>query len=86
MIGKGIISGKNIELLDPVNNLPNGSVVKLEISPVHPLMHLSDLECQQKILGAIGDWKDDREIDEIFTLIDRQRHAASERQIFSVDD
>ena len=52
----------------------------------HPLAHLSKEERQNRIKQVLGAWRNDSEIDDIFTEIDRVRHQAPERQTNSLDD
>ena len=54
--------------------------------PNHPLANLSDEERLAKINAVLGAWKDDPEIDEIFTQIDHDRHAYRGRQTDSMDN
>ena len=52
----------------------------------HPLANLSEEERQNLIKQVLGAWKNDSEIDDIFTEIDRNRHQEYGRQINSLDD
>jgi hypothetical protein len=53
--------------------------------PEHPLANLTEAERLARINEVLGAWKDDPEIDEIFTQIDHDRHAYHGRQINSLD-
>jgi len=82
---KGILRGRTIELLDPVENIPSGSEVMVEIAPLHPLAHLTVEERQKRINESLGAWKDQPNLDAIFVQIDQERHAYRGRQIDSFD-
>lgn len=67
---QGIIKGNTIELLEDLS-LPNGVKISLEIP---------DNLIQKKLLWEeletlIGVWKNQPELDDIFSEIDRERHA-----------
>lgn len=83
---KGILRGQTIELLDLVENLPNGTEITVEIVNSHPLSQLTPEERQQRINEMLGGWKDSPELDEIFAQIDRERHLYRGREIDSFDD
>lgn len=68
---KGIIRGKTIELAEQLP-IPEGLEIFIEI----PDNLTTDPEEKwEKLQAIIGVWKDDQEIAEIFTDIDRERHA-----------
>ena len=52
----------------------------------HPLSHLSESERQSRIKQVLGAWRNDSEIDDIFTEIDRVRHQEGGKHINSFDD
>ena len=85
---KGIKRGQTIELLEKVDDIADGEEIVVEISPsyFHPLANLSPEERQNRIKQVLGAWRDDPEIDFIFTEIDRERHRDRGRQISSLDD
>jgi|LakMenEpi03Aug12_release.lakeMendotaPanAssembly.Ray.scaffolds.fasta_scaffold50312_3 hypothetical protein len=67
---QGIIKGNTIELLEDLS-LPNGVQISLEIP---------DNLIQKKLLWEeletlIGVWKNQPELDDIFSEIDQERHA-----------
>lgn len=68
---KGIIRGKTIELLETLP-VPDGLEIFIEIPD--NLSPESDGRWEQ-LQAVIGAWKDDDEIAEIFSEIDRERHA-----------
>jgi hypothetical protein len=74
---KGIIQGKSIQLSEAVS-VPDGTEVMVEI-PDRSLNQKIDQ--WQKLQEVIGAWKDDPEIEQIFTEIDRERHAYRGRDI-----
>jgi hypothetical protein len=68
---QGIIKGNTIELLEDLS-LPNGVQISLEIP---------DNLIQKKLLWEeletlIGVWKNQPELDDIFSEIDRERHRS----------
>jgi hypothetical protein len=68
---QGIIKGNTIELLEDLS-LPNGVKISLEIP---------DNLIQKKLLWEeletlIGVWKNQPELDDIFSEIDRERHRS----------
>jgi len=52
----------------------------------HPLSGLSREERIAKIRAAVGGWKDDAEIADIFAEIDQERHAYQGRAIATFDE
>ncbi len=67
------------------DDLPVGSAVEVivlediaatPLSDLHPLSGLSREERIEKIRAAIGGWKDDQEMAEIFAKIQADRHAS----------
>jgi hypothetical protein len=76
-------------------DLPVGSTVEVivlinnDAAPdqlAHPLSGLSQTERRAKIRAAVGGWKHDPEIAEIFAEIDQERHAYQGRTIASFDE
>ncbi|MCZ8240309.1 MAG: hypothetical protein O9323_00620 [Microcystis sp. LE19-131.1A] len=67
---QGIIKGNTIELLEDLS-LPNGVKISLEIPDnlIQKKLLWEDLET------LIGVWKNQPELDDIFSEIDRERHA-----------
>jgi hypothetical protein len=82
---KGIKRGQTIELIEMLD-LPDGEQVTVEVFRVHPLSHLTPEERQICIDSALGGWKDDSNLDNIFAEIDQERHAYRGRQLNSFDD
>ena len=67
---KGIKRGQTIELSKELA-IPDGSEIIVEVSDTQLL---SEAERWERFNAVIGGWKDDPEITEIFTEIDRERH------------
>lgn len=81
---KGIKRGQTIELIEMLD-LPDGEQVTIEVFRVHPLSQFTLEERQIRIDSALGGWKDDPNLDNIFAEIDRERHADRGRQLDSFD-
>ena len=77
---KGIKRGQMIELVETLD-IPDGEQVTIEVSSVHPLSQLMPAERQKQIDSALGGWKDDSNLDEIFAEIGQKRHANRGRKI-----
>ncbi len=86
MIVKGIKRGQSIELLEKLDQIPDGMEVTVEIQNRHPLAELSEEEIQKRIAKVAGVWKDDLELEQIFAEIDRERHADLGREPVSFDN
>lgn len=67
---QGIIKGNTIELLEELS-LPNGVKISLEI-PDNLIQKKSAWEQFETLIGA---WENESELDDIFSEIDRERHA-----------
>lgn len=76
-------------------DLPVGSTVEVIVlvnrntfpTPTpHPLSGLTREERIAKIRAAVGGWKEDDEIVEIFAALDQERHAYQGRAIATFDD
>jgi len=83
---RGIKRGQAIELLEKLDQIPDGMEVTVEIQNRHPLAELSEEEIQKRIAKVAGVWKDDLELEQIFAEIDRDRHIDFGREIVSFDD
>jgi antitoxin ParD1/3/4 len=87
---KGIKRGRTIELLEQINNIPDGTeiIVELEIAPSQintkgqPLTDEERLARLNKLFGA---WKDQPDLMEVFAEINEQRHTYQGRVIDSID-
>jgi hypothetical protein len=88
---KGIKRGQTIELLEQINNIPDGTeiIVELEIAPtqIHePKQPLTDEERLAKLNQLFGAWKNQPDLMEAFAEIDEERHAYRGRVIDSIDN
>lgn len=83
---KGIKRGQAIELLEKLDQIPDGMEVTVEIKNRHPLDGLSDEEIQKRIAIVAGVWKNDLELEQIFAEIDHDHHIDFGREIVSLDD
>lgn len=52
----------------------------------HPLSGLSREERIAKIRSTVGGWQDDPEIIDVFSAVDRERHAYQGRALVTLDD
>jgi hypothetical protein len=74
---QGIIKGNAVQLPEAIT-IPDGTEVTVEVSDRSLLNKIEQWQRLQQVAGA---WQDDSEIDEIFTEIDRDRHANRGRDI-----
>ena len=77
---QGIIKGNTIKLLDQILDkilLPDGVKISIEI----PDNLIIKQPKWQELEAVIGLWKDDTEIDEIFDIINQERHQDLGREI-----
>ncbi|MBD2308769.1 hypothetical protein H6G17_25190 [Chroococcidiopsis sp. FACHB-1243] len=79
---KGTKRGKNIELLEEIN-IPDGTEVHMEVEIEQPLSEQERLTRLNQIFGA---WKNQPDLDTIFSEIDTQRHAEWGRAIETLDE
>ncbi|AFY86682.1 MAG: hypothetical protein CLLPBCKN_003348 [Chroococcidiopsis cubana SAG 39.79] len=79
---KGTKRGKNIELLEEIN-IPDGTEVHMEVEIEQPLSEQERLTRLNQIFGA---WKNQPDLDTIFSEIDTQRHAERGRAIETLDE
>lgn len=87
---RGIKRGQTIELLEPVNNIPDGTEIVVDLEPPSTQRAkfekpLTDEERLAKLNQLFGAWKDQPELMEIFAEIDKDRHAYRGRSIDSFD-
>ncbi|MBD2194727.1 MULTISPECIES: hypothetical protein [Calothrix] len=88
---RGIKRGQNIEILEQMHNIPDGTeiIVDLEFieSQITETQHpLTETERLAKINQLFGAWKNQPELTEIFTEIDQQRHNYQGGTINSIDN
>lgn len=87
---KGIKRGQTIEILEQINDIPDGTeiIVDLNVSSngnVEIAQSLTDEEKLARLNKLFGAWKDQPELMEIFAEIDKDRHAYRGRSIDSID-
>lgn len=78
---KGIKRGQTIELLEQIN-IPDNTELIIEVELQLPL---SEAERLTRLNQLFGVWSEESALDEIFTEIDRERHAYQGRMIESLD-
>jgi antitoxin ParD1/3/4 len=88
---RGIKRGQNIEILEELNNIPDGTEIIIDVefiaNPItEPQPPLTDEERLAKLNQLFGAWKNQPELTEIFTEIDQQRHTYQGRTIDSLDN
>jgi len=88
---KGIKRGKTIELLEQVNDIPDGAeiIVDVVILPnqiSETTQTLNEEERLSKLNQLFGVWQDQPDLVEIFSEIDEQRHAYQGRTIDSIEN
>jgi hypothetical protein len=88
---RGIKRGQNIELLEQINDIPDGTeiIINLTISSDKNILNkksITDEERLAKLNKLFGAWKDQPELMEIYEEIDKERHAYRGREIDSFDN
>jgi hypothetical protein len=88
---KGIKRGQIIELLEQINDIPDGAelIVDVVISSnqiVATAQTLSNEDKLSKLNQLFGAWQNQPELVEIFTEIDEQRHAYRGRNIDVIEN
>jgi hypothetical protein len=88
---RGIKRGQNIEILEQLHNIPDGTeiIIDLEIvaNPITVLQPpLTESERLARLNQLFGAWKNQPELTEIFTEIDQQRHTYQGRIIDSLEN
>ncbi|RAM52068.1 hypothetical protein BLD44_027530 [Mastigocladus laminosus UU774] len=87
---KGIKRGQTIELLEQINNIPDGTEIIVDLEITSTQIHekkqsLTDEEKLARLNKLFGAWKDQPELMDVFTEIDKQRHTYRGRVIDSID-
>ncbi len=77
---RGIKRGQNIELLEQINDIPDGTeiIIDLKISldrNIKNKQSLTDEDRLAKLNKLFGAWKDQPELMEIYEEIDKERHT-----------
>ena len=88
---RGIKRGQNIEVLEQLNNIPDGTEIIIDLELIanqisEPQPPLTAEERLAKLNQLFGAWKNQPELTEIFTEIDQQRHNYQGRTIDSLDN
>ncbi|MBN3942882.1 hypothetical protein [Nostoc sp. NMS9] len=88
---RGIKRGQNIEILEQLNNIPDGTEIIIDVefitNPItEPQPLLTDEERLARLNQLFGAWKNQPELTEIFTEIDQQRHTYQGRTLDSLDN
>lgn len=88
---RGIKRGQTIELLEPVNSIPDGAEIIVDLEPssiksAQVKKPLTDEERLEKLNQLFGVWKDQPELTEIFAEIDKERHSYRGRVVDSIDN
>ncbi|WP_414516165.1 hypothetical protein [Nostoc sp. PCC 9305] len=88
---RGIKRGQNIEILEELNNIPDGTEIIIDVEFIaNQIMEaqppLTDEERLARLNQLFGVWKNQPELAEIFTEIDQQRHTYQGRTIDSLDN
>ena len=83
---RGIKRGQNIELLEQINDIPDGTeiIIDLKVSSDQNIQNkqsLTDEERLAKLNKLFGAWKNQPDLMEIYEEIDRERHAYRGRNI-----
>ncbi|QJB46875.1 hypothetical protein [Dolichospermum flos-aquae] len=73
---KGIKRGQNIELLEQLNNIPDGTEIIIDLEFIEkqipePKIHLTEEEKLAKLNKLFGAWKNQPDLTEIFAEIDQ---------------
>ncbi len=74
---RGIKRGQNIELLEQLNNIPDGTEIIMDLEFIEkqipePKIHLTEEERLAKLNKLFGAWKNQPDLTEIFAEIDKQ--------------
>jgi hypothetical protein len=88
---RGIKRGQNIEILEQLNNIPDGTEIVIDVEFIanqitEPQPSLTDEERLARLNQLFGVCKNQPELIEIFTEIDQQRHTYQGRTLDSLDN
>jgi antitoxin ParD1/3/4 len=88
---RGIKRGQSIEILEQLNNIPDGTEIIVDLELIESQITESqqiptEAERLAKLNQLFGAWKNQPELTEIFTEIDQQRHAYQGRNINSINN
>ncbi|MHC5614577.1 MAG: hypothetical protein ACYTXA_27240 [Nostoc sp.] len=88
---RGIKRGQNIEILEQLNNIPDGTEIIIDLEFIEkeicePKVNLTQEERLAKLNKLFGVWKNQLDLIEIFVEVDQQRHTYQGRSIDSIDN
>lgn len=88
---KGIKRGQNIEILEQLNNIPDGTEIIIDLEFLEkqisePKINLTQEEKLAKLNKLFGVWKNKPDLPKIFVEIDQERHTSQGRSIDSIDN
>ncbi|MGH7998175.1 MAG: hypothetical protein ACREPR_01760 [Brasilonema sp.] len=88
---KGIKRGQTIELLEPVDSIPDGAEIIVDLEPSSTKCDevkkpLTDEERLERLNQLFGVWNNQPELIEIFAEIDKERHSYRGRVVNSIDN
>ncbi|MFN7413808.1 MAG: hypothetical protein ACK5RT_07875 [Dolichospermum sp.] len=93
---RGIKRGQNIEILEQLHNIPDGTeiIVDLEVVDLEfienqirkPKQPLTEQEKLARLNQLFCTWKNQPELTQIFAEIDKERHTYQGRIIDSIDN
>lgn len=88
---RGIKRDQNIEIIEQLNNIPDGTEIIIDVEfitnqIIEPQPPLTDEERLARLNQLFWDWKNQPELTEMFTEIDQQRHTYQGITIDSIDN
>ncbi|MDZ8187373.1 MAG: hypothetical protein RMX96_21310 [Nostoc sp. ChiSLP02] len=88
---RGIKRGTNIEILEQLNNIPDGTEIIIDLEFIDKQIpevkvNLTEEEKLSKLNKLFGVWKNQPDLTEIFAEIDQQRHTYQGRNIDSISN
>ncbi|MGB3653605.1 MAG: hypothetical protein WBA41_20650 [Rivularia sp. (in: cyanobacteria)] len=88
---RGIKRGQNIELLEQINDIPDGTEIIIDLkiysdTNISNKQPLTDEERLAKLNKLFGAWKNQPDLMEIYDEFDKQRHAYRGRNIDSFNN
>jgi hypothetical protein len=83
---RGIKRGQSIEILEEINNIPDGTEMILEVGFIKGQikateLQLTDEERLARLNQLFGAWENQPELTKIFAEIEQQRHGYRGRNI-----
>jgi len=88
---RGIKRGQTIEILEQINNIPDGTEIIIDLEFIDkqiskPQLPLTETEKLAKLNKLFGSYKNQPDLTSIFIEIDQQRHAYQGRTIDLIDN